>query len=109
MAGFLGSDGALQENSSVEKTELLEDIIKGNSNPDVRQRGRSGQRLSTKFHGGGEQVRVGRKGRGESCRQNKLLRRKTLKCVVTKSTLTISSLGQKKFSRHWAKEVFIPV
>ena len=58
----------------MEKTELLEDIIKGNSNPDVRRRERSGQRLSTKFHGGGGHVGVGRKGRGESCRQNKLLR-----------------------------------
>lgn len=37
----------------MEKIELLEDIIKGNSHPDVRQRGRSGQRLSTTFHGGG--------------------------------------------------------
>ena len=37
MARFLGSDGALQENSSVEKTELLEDIIKGNSNPETER------------------------------------------------------------------------
>ena len=53
MARFLCNDGTLQENSSVEKIELLEDIIKGNSHPDVRQRGRSGQRLRTTFHGGG--------------------------------------------------------
>lgn len=46
----------------MEKIGLLEDINKSKSNPDVRQRERSGQPLSIKSHGGQE-------GGGENCRK----------------------------------------
>lgn len=53
----------------MEKIGLLEDINKGNSNPDVGQRGRVGQRSAPNL-----MVRVGRKARGENCQESKSLK-----------------------------------
>lgn len=53
----------------MEKIGLLEDINKGNSSPDVRQRERSGRALGgVRFHGGD-----GWEGGRENCRKNKLV------------------------------------
>ena len=57
---------------------VLEGIIKGNSNPDVRPRGRSGQRLSTKSHGGN----------GQEGERGELQAKQAIKMINTLSVLS---------------------
>lgn len=72
----------------MKKTGLLKDLKKGNSDPDVRQKGRSGQMLSIRSHGGG----------GKERERKNLPGKQVLNVIntsvyyITKFTLTISSL-----------------
>lgn len=72
----------------MKSTGLLKDLKKGNSNSDVRQKGRSGQTLSIRSHGGG----------GKERERKKLPGKQVINMIntsvyhVAKFTLTISSL-----------------